>query len=226
MTRPSARGRSRGLFRITSRSHWPTKYCSASLRRAARCACCSTAKRTNWSSSSSRMPTPPPAAPLRLCRRPKNPRRKRASSGFPEPKHENGVNRWGVRCTSVLETTASAEAVLDQAIAALKSGDEALLSALNALPAPIYVTDAEGVIRYFNAACIDFAGRVPVVGQDRWCVTWKLYTELGDFLPHDQCPMAEAVKTQQQVRGVIAVAERPDGSRVTFQPYPTPLYAP
>jgi len=126
----------------------------------------------------------------------------------------------------VLETTASAEAVLDQAIAALKSGDEALLSALNALPAPIYVTDAEGVIRYFNAACIDFAGRVPVVGQDRWCVTWKLYTELGDFLPHDQCPMAEAVKTQQQVRGVIAVAERPDGSRVTFQPYPTPLYAP
>jgi PAS domain S-box-containing protein len=126
----------------------------------------------------------------------------------------------------VLETTLSAEAVLDEAIAALKSGDNGLLSALNSLPAPIYVTDAEGIIRYFNAACIDFAGRTPVVGQDRWCVTWKLYTELGDFLPHDQCPMAEALKTRQQVRGVIAVAERPDGTRVTFQPYPTPLFAP
>ena len=126
----------------------------------------------------------------------------------------------------MLESTTSAEAVLDQALAALRSGGDALFSALNTLPAPIYVTDGNGVIQYFNSACIDFAGRTPVVGQDRWCVTWKLYTELGDFLPHDECPMAEAIKTQQSVRGVIAMAERPDGTRVTFQPYPTPLFEP
>jgi PAS domain S-box-containing protein len=138
----------------------------------------------------------------------------------------SGVNAPGRRVFTMLESTASAEAVLDQALAALKSGDDALLSALDALPAPIYVTDAEGVIRYFNPACINFAGRTPVVGQDRWCVTWKLYTELGDFLPHDRCPMADAIVTKRPVRDVMAIAERPDGTRVHFVPYPTPLFAP
>jgi PAS domain S-box-containing protein len=114
---------------------------------------------------------------------------------------------------------------VDQAVAVLESGDESLMSALNTLPAPIYVTDADGVIRYFNPACIDFAGRTPVVGQDRWCVTWKLYTELGDFLPHERCPMAEAIVGKRPVRDVVAIAERPDGTRVHFLPYPTPLFA-
>jgi PAS domain S-box-containing protein len=125
----------------------------------------------------------------------------------------------------MFETAVSAEGLVEQAVIALRSGDDTLLAALNTLPAPLYVTDAEGVVRYFNQACIDFAGRTPVVGEDRWCVTWKLYTELGDFLPHEQCPMAEAVKTRQPVRDVVAVAERPDGTRVTFMPYPTPLFA-
>jgi hypothetical protein len=72
-------------------------------------------------------------------------------------------------------------------------------------------------------ACIDFAGRMPEVGQDRWCVTWKLYTDDGEFLPHEECPMAVAIKTRFPVRGLTAVAERPDGTRVNFQPYPTPV---
>ncbi len=50
-----------------------------------------------------------------------------------------------------------------------------LRAALDELPAAIYVTDAEGVITYFNPACIDFTGRRPEVGQDRWCVTWRLW---------------------------------------------------
>ena len=36
--------------------------------------------------------------------------------------------------------------------------------------------------------------------------------------------MAIALKTQRPVRGVEAVAERPDGTRVPFVPYPTPLF--
>lgn len=124
------------------------------------------------------------------------------------------------------QSKSSAEAILNQAVALLETGDESLFSALDTLPVPIYVTDAHGVIRYFNSACIDFAGRTPVAGKDRWCVTWRLYTEGGDFLPHDKCPMAEAIIARREVRGVVAMAERPDGTRVMFQPYPTPLFAP
>ncbi len=43
-------------------------------------------------------------------------------------------------------------------------------------------------------------------------------------MPHDQCPMATAVKKQQAIRGLEAVAERPDGSRVPFLPFPTPIF--
>jgi PAS domain S-box-containing protein len=104
------------------------------------------------------------------------------------------------------------------------AGDEALRGALDQLPAAIYVTDADGIVTYFNPACIDFTGRRPEVGRDRWCVTWRLYTNAGEFLPHDQCPMAVAINTQRPIRGVTAVAERPDGTRVNFRPYPTPIY--
>jgi PAS domain S-box-containing protein len=118
-----------------------------------------------------------------------------------------------------------AERMLQKALAVVQAGEDALLSGLNELPAAIYITDPEGVVTYFNAACVEFTGRSPEVGQDRWCVTWKLYTDEGEFLPHDQCPMAVAIQDRRPIRGVTAVAERPDGTRVNFQPYPTPLFA-
>jgi PAS domain S-box-containing protein len=43
---------------------------------------------------------------------------------------------------------------------------------------------------------------------------------------HEECPMALALQTGTPVRGVEAVAERPDGTRVPFVPYPTLLYDP
>src|SRR5258706_3553510 len=119
---------------------------------------------------------------------------------------------------------ATADRMLHMATEAVQSGEDSLLSALDQLPAAIYVTDPHGLVTYYNAACIDFAGRVPAVGRDRWCVTWKLYTEDGAFLPHDRCPMAVAILERRSVRGVSAVAERPDGSPVNFMPYPTPIF--
>ena len=95
---------------------------------------------------------------------------------------------------------------------------------LDELPVPIYTTDTDGAVTYWNRACIELAGRVPQLGQDRWCVTWRIYTTEGDFMPHDQCPMAEAVRSREENRGKVAIALRPDGSRVAFRPYPTPLF--
>jgi PAS domain-containing protein len=120
-------------------------------------------------------------------------------------------------------STTTTDQILNTVIEAVERGGDDLYAALEALQAPIYVTDAHGVITHFNQACIGFAGRTPAVGKDRWCVTWRLYTDEGDFLPHDQCPMAIAIRKKIPVRGVTAVAERPDGTRVNFMPFPTPL---
>ena len=95
---------------------------------------------------------------------------------------------------------------------------------LDALPAAIYTTDAAGRITYYNAAAVQLAGRRPKIGSDEWCVTWRLYRPDGTPLPHDECPMAVALKTGCPVRGVEAIAERPDGTLVPFMPYPTPLH--
>lgn len=115
------------------------------------------------------------------------------------------------------------EAMLAIAVAAASDGDETLHAVIEGFDAPIYVTDADGWVTSFNHACIDFAGRTPVAGRDRWCVTWRLHTESGDYLPHNQCPMATVIKQGRAIRGVVALAERPDGTRVMFTPYPTPI---
>jgi CRP-like cAMP-binding protein len=123
-----------------------------------------------------------------------------------------------------MQTRLNTEELLQTAITALRKAGPGLPEALDRLPAPIYVTDAEGVLTHYNGACIPFAGRTPRLGEDKWCVTWELYTEDGRRLPHDQCPMAVAIHERRAVRGGEAIALRPDGTRVLFQPSPTPLF--
>jgi PAS domain-containing protein len=123
-----------------------------------------------------------------------------------------------------LTYTTSPDELTDITIAAVQRSESELPALLEPLPMPIYLTDAEGWITYFNRACVDFAGRTPVPGQDRWCVSWRLYTEGGACLPHEECPMAVAILERRPVRGAVAVAERPDGTRVLFSPWPTPIF--
>ncbi len=94
---------------------------------------------------------------------------------------------------------------------------------IDALPVAIYTTDADGRLTHYNPAAVEFSGRVPILGSDEWCVSWKLYHSDGTPMPHHQCPMAVALKEGRSVRGIEAIAERPDGTRLWFMPLPTPL---
>jgi PAS domain S-box-containing protein len=118
----------------------------------------------------------------------------------------------------------AASLIVDSAVDAIQRSPKAFHAALDDLPAAVYVTDTEGTVTYYNRACITFAGRTPEVGRDRWCVTWRIYSPDGEYVPHSQCPMAVAIRDRTPVRDVEAVAERPDGSRVHFLPFPTPLF--
>lgn len=94
---------------------------------------------------------------------------------------------------------------------------------LDALPVAVYITDSEGCLTYFNPAAIKLSGRTPQLGVDQWCVTWKIFLADGTLLPHDQCPMAIALKGGEVLEGIECLAERPDGSRFWFTPYPAVL---
>jgi PAS domain S-box-containing protein len=122
---------------------------------------------------------------------------------------------YGVRVTQDVTT---AKILEDR----LRESERYMRDLLEAIPAAIYTTDPNGRINFFNRAAVEMAGRTPQPG-DEWCVTWKLYWPDGSPLPHNECPMAIALREKRPVRGAEAIAERPDGRRVPFIPYPTPL---
>ena len=107
---------------------------------------------------------------------------------------------------------------------ALVQGDGYFRQVLDLLPAAVYITDASGLITYYNEAAAALWGYRPQLGLSEWCGFWKLYWPDGRPLPHDECPMALAVRESRPIRGMEALAERPDGIRVPVIPYPTPLY--
>jgi PAS domain S-box-containing protein len=128
----------------------------------------------------------------------------------------DGSFRYGVR---VLQDVSLARQMEDQ----IRASEQHLRDLLEALPAAVYTTDAAGRITFFNQAAVEMSGRTPEVG-DMWCVTWRLYNPDGSPLPHDQCPLAVALKEDRPIRGAEAIAERPDGTRIPFIPFPTPLH--
>jgi PAS domain S-box-containing protein len=95
---------------------------------------------------------------------------------------------------------------------------------LYAFPTAIYTTDAAGRITFFNAAAVEMWGCTPELGSSEFCGSWKLFWPDGTPLPHDECPMAMALKQQRPITGMEAIAERPDGTRVLFLAHPTPLF--
>ena len=110
-----------------------------------------------------------------------------------------------------------------RAEAELRASERRFRDMIDALPAAIYTTDAAGRLMHFNPAAVEFSGRTPELGTDQWCVSWKLYHPDGAPMTHEECPMAVALKEGRSIRGAEAIAERPDGARRWFSPYPTPL---
>jgi PAS domain S-box-containing protein len=95
---------------------------------------------------------------------------------------------------------------------------------LEALPAAVYTTDADGLLTFYNEAAAMLWGCRPQIGEAQWCGSWRLYWPDGSPMAHEECPMAITLKEGRAVRGAEAMAERPDGTRVPFIPYPTPLH--
>ncbi|HEX7473619.1 MAG TPA: ATP-binding protein [Candidatus Limnocylindrales bacterium] len=94
---------------------------------------------------------------------------------------------------------------------------------LHALGVALYTTDAQGRITFFNEAAAALWGRRPRPGEE-WCGSLQLFWPDGRPMRHDESPIARAIREDRAVRGATAHAERPDGSRVSFEAYPTPLH--
>jgi len=105
----------------------------------------------------------------------------------------------------------------------LQESERKLRELLGALPAAIYVTDAEGHITYCNQSAVDLWGIKPTLGKDRWCDLSQFYHADGLPMAPADCPTWIALKQGHIVRGREAILERKDGTRIPINPYPTPL---
>jgi two-component system CheB/CheR fusion protein len=83
------------------------------------------------------------------------------------------------------------------------------------LPFAIYVCDSEGLVRRYNRRAAELWGRSPKLldNAERFCGSYRLFRPDGSFLPHDQCPMADVLRTGVSVHEQEVHIERPDGSR-------------
>src|SRR6202040_478421 len=96
----------------------------------------------------------------------------------------HGVNLAGFNdnldAQEILQRTAAFEK-------ALQNNERRFREMFDVLPVAIYTTDAEGRLTYFNPAAVQFSGRVPELGTDHWCVSWKLFHSEGTPMRHDEC---------------------------------------
>ena len=104
-------------------------------------------------------------------------------------------------------------------------GDPEFYHLLETLPAGAYTCDLDGRITYFNAQALELWGRAPRLNDpvDRFCGSFKLFAPDGTAIPHDDCWMARALRTEQEFNGHEIVIERPDGQRRSVLAYANPI---
>jgi PAS domain S-box-containing protein len=86
---------------------------------------------------------------------------------------------------------------------------------LDLLPVAVYVCDSDGRILLFNRHAAELWGREPKINDDaeRYCGSHRMFRLDGGPMPHDECPMADVLKTGVPIRNQEVVIERDDGLR-------------
>lgn len=104
----------------------------------------------------------------------------------------------------------------------LRASEQRFRDMLDALPAAIYMTDATGHVVQFNRAAVEFAGRAPEPGVDRWSICRK-YDANGVVVDPADSPAARAYRGETTARDAALIAERADGERRWVMPHTTLL---
>ena len=105
-----------------------------------------------------------------------------------------------------------------------QTGEKKYIDLIESLPSAIYTCDAEGYITLYNQAAVNMWGRAPILNQDKWCGSWKIFKIDGITpLPLDSCPMAQVLK-QEPITEKEIIVERPNGERFYIQPNPIAVY--
>lgn len=104
-----------------------------------------------------------------------------------------------------------------RAEAALRNSEERYRRLAELTPVAVYTCQApEGEITYFNKHAAHLWGREPKVGDtdERFCGSFRLWRTDGTLLPHEQTPMAVALREGREFRNESVIIQRPDGTQI------------
>lgn len=93
---------------------------------------------------------------------------------------------------------------------------------IRSLPVATYLCDPAGRITVYNDAAVNLWGREPAP-TDRWSGAWKIFSQNGVPLSHEDVPPARAMKEGHTTDPKILIVERPDGTRSWIMPHATPM---
>lgn len=95
---------------------------------------------------------------------------------------------------------------------------------LHSLPLPVFACDASGVLQFYNGAAAKLWGREPVIGQDRWCGSSRIFYPDGRIMPFEESPLCRAIREGRAISGEDIVIERPDGEHRLVTSNPMPVF--
>src|SRR4029077_13424259 len=105
----------------------------------------------------------------------------------------------------------------------IQRSEERYRTLFDLVPVAVYTCDASGVIREYNRRAARLWGREPSANgkEPRFCGSYKIYYPDGRPMPHDECPMARALRGERLApTDLEIVVERRDGERRHVVPAP------
>ncbi len=91
------------------------------------------------------------------------------------------------------------------------------------LPVAVFTIDKQGYLDLYNQAAINLWKRTPLKGVDKWCGSQGLFTLNKTFVPHEECPMATALRENRSIT-TEAYVQRPGGELRHVIAHPQPMH--
>jgi signal transduction histidine kinase len=93
------------------------------------------------------------------------------------------------------------------------------------LPVAAYTCDEEGLLTYFNQKAVELWGRTPLLNNpaDRFGGAFRLYNKDGEFVPNENCLIAQTLKGATGLGGTEVIIELPRGQRRAVLAHPKAL---
>src|SRR4029453_6540220 len=96
----------------------------------------------------------------------------------------------------------------------IQRSEERYRTLFDLVPVAVYVCDADGIIQEYNRRAAELWGCEPGGNGEgpRFCGSSKIYYPDGRLMPHEECPMARALRGEKlKAEDLEIIVERPDG---------------